>query len=427
MQQLFFWHPAPIKVCPAGRRSGKTELGKRKAVLQLTRKRPWPTKVMIGAPTYDQARTIYWDDVKALIPPHWVSYVNESRMEVRTRWGAMLRVMGLNKPARAEGTPWDWMLIDELADCVPGLLDRHLLPALGTIGRTPSCDLIGVPDEVGPNQAEYERYWEMGLQWPKHPQVCSFHWSSADILEPAKIAHYRATMDPLEFEQEFGGRFVSSGGKALPRFDKVAHVRDDYCTYDSRLPLDWTLDFGVGTHSASLLCQTYRGHVWVMDEIVPQDGSTEVQVTALRERAGERGYSLRRVRRFGDAAGNSRHSNTGKSDYAIIDERAADLKMECMELTAPPAIKDTLNAVRGRLVTADGVVHLHVHSRCKHLIQDMKTAPWPDKLEQFHTLAALRYYCYALFGGDSDGYGTAEAVLPGAAPGRNQVNLTRPG
>lgn len=414
IQQLYFWHPAPIKVNPSGRRSGKTELCKRKAVTKLLLKRPWNVKIMLGAPTYDQAHAIFWEDIKALIPPWWIAGINESRMEIRTKWGAMLRVMGLNVPARAEGIPWDWMGIDELANCPPGLLDVHLLPALGTLGRTPSCDLIGVPDFCGPNQAEYERYWERGLLWPKYPKICSFHWPSSDILEPEKIAEYKSMMDEIQFNQEFGGLFVTSDGKALPNFRVDLHVDDDYCDYDYRLPLDWSLDFGVGTHACALLCQTYKGHVWIMDEIICNDGSTDVQVLALKDRCGQRGYSLRRLRRFGDAAGNFGHSNIGTSDYKIIDQMMSDIDMERMELKVDPAIKDTLNAVRGRLVTADNIIHLHIHSRCKQLIEACKTAPWPSKLEEFHPLACLRYYCYRLFGGNETRYSTGKLALPSA-------------
>jgi hypothetical protein len=79
---------------------------------------------------------------------------------------------------------------------------------------------------------------------------------------------------------------------------------------------------------------------------------------------------------------------------------AGDLRMEHRELRDASAIKDTLNTVRGRLATANGTVHLHFHSSYKHPIEQCKRAPWPSTLEEFHCLAALRYYCYELFDGE---------------------------
>jgi len=140
--------------------------------------------------------------------------------------------------------------------------------------------------------------------------------------------------------------------------------------------------------------------------------------------AGRRGYDTRRLRVFGDAAGHGHHSNIGTTDYEILEEkvrRSGLRKVEWRNLDAAPLVKDSLNSVRARVCMADNVIHLYVHPRRKHLIKDMKTASWPDgsnNLKTHHTLAALRYYCWALFG-DTDGYGTGGLDLPNTG-GRNQ-------
>jgi hypothetical protein len=51
-----------------------------------------------------------------------------------------------------------------------------------------------------------------------------------------------------------------------------------------------------------------------------------------------------------------------------------------------------------------GRVNLFIHPRCKRLIEELKTAPWPDNLREFHALAALRYFIYSL-----SSYGSAAA------------------
>lgn len=399
-QQLFFWHPARFKINPSGRRSGKTELCKRKAVLQLVRRRKWPTRVFLGAPSLGQAKEIFWEDIKALTPKHWIAKIRESSNEIgiTTHWGAQIRILGLDKGKRVEGIPWDWGCVDEIADCAEQCFTLNIGPALSTLGREGSCDLIGVPDEVGRNQEEYEKLWEIGMQWPhKDKDICSFHWGSDEILDPAEIEAVKSRMDPLQYAQEYLGLFVRSGGKALPNYNTILHVRDDYAQYSPFLRLDFSMDFGVGANAAGLLLQASKGQVWVFNEIESVDGSTEVLCNTLLERCQERSYSLARLGVYGDAAGNHRSSPTGDTDYDIVAQKFRGIDIEWNQLTAPPSVKDTLNATRGRLVTADNVVHLHVHSRCTRLIEDMKNAPWPSDLRKYHFLAALRYYCYRRF------------------------------
>src|SRR5690349_58188 len=70
--------PARFKIVPAGRRSGKTEIAKRELVLSLwdcyVKPRPWDDPRFFAAgPTRDQAKRIFWKDVKALTPPAWVA------------------------------------------------------------------------------------------------------------------------------------------------------------------------------------------------------------------------------------------------------------------------------------------------------------------------------------------------------------------
>jgi hypothetical protein len=126
---------------------------------------------------------------------------------------------------------------------------------------------------------------------------------------------------------------------------------------------------------------------------------------------------------FGDAAGSSPHSNVGQSDYEILEKKLKGIRVDWNQMTANPPVKDTLNAVRARVCSAAGAVHLFIHPRCRTLIKDLKTATWPDgsnRLRQFHCLAALRYYLYALFGDVSGGYDTGGPVQPNLG-GRRKV------
>ena len=58
----------------AGRRSGKTEIAKRRLVMALAEKVPdHDPKYFYAGPTRQQAKEVAWDDLKAMTPPEWLA------------------------------------------------------------------------------------------------------------------------------------------------------------------------------------------------------------------------------------------------------------------------------------------------------------------------------------------------------------------
>ncbi|MGA3066093.1 MAG: hypothetical protein ABSF29_04515 [Tepidisphaeraceae bacterium] len=105
-EQLRLWNDETrFKVVPSGRRSGKTELAKRRLVEHLFRRTPHgkPGRYFAAAPTDDQAKRVFWEDLKALIPRKWVQSTSESDLRVTTRSGSQIWVVGLDRPQRIEG------------------------------------------------------------------------------------------------------------------------------------------------------------------------------------------------------------------------------------------------------------------------------------------------------------------------------------
>ena len=89
---------------PAGRRSGKTERFKRFLVKQANKV---PGPYFAAAPTHDQAKKIFWDDLKAfsLCAMH-PRRPSESERIIYLPNGSEIHVIGLDKPQRIEGVPW---------------------------------------------------------------------------------------------------------------------------------------------------------------------------------------------------------------------------------------------------------------------------------------------------------------------------------
>ena len=98
----------------AGRRSGKTEIARRRIVRWLNVTKPWPDPLYFFAlPTRDQAKRVAWPKFKALVPKYWVASISESELSIETIYGSKLYVLGLDKPERAEGVGWDGGVVDE--------------------------------------------------------------------------------------------------------------------------------------------------------------------------------------------------------------------------------------------------------------------------------------------------------------------------
>ena len=100
-------------VVPAGRRSGKTERAKRQ-IVKIAFKAPSGSNYFFGAPTRDQAKRIFWKDLKLLVPK-WAmaKRPSEQHLEIYLKNGNMLAVIGMDVPERIEGAPWAGGVLDE--------------------------------------------------------------------------------------------------------------------------------------------------------------------------------------------------------------------------------------------------------------------------------------------------------------------------
>jgi hypothetical protein len=391
-QQRLWNDPHRFKIVPAGRRSGKTELAKRRLILKLFQQ-TWhgsPGRFFAAAPTRDQAKRIFWQDLCDLLKPEWKAHVSISELKITTGRGSELYVVGLDKPQRIEGVSWDGGIIDEYADCKLGTFDAHIRPALAD--RRGWLWLIGVPDMEGPAQVEYERFYDLASKGDD-AEWAAFHWASADILPPEEIASARRQMDPRLFEQEMLGKFILTGGRAFPDFNPGVHVQP--AVYSSELPISWSLDFNVNPMCSGIL-QHHQGKIVVLEELVLPDSKTDLAATAFLDRAAERGWNLEGLHIYGDATGKCRDSTSGLSDWIIIKNRLAHLSPKMCVPRGNPAIKETINAINAKLKSADETVSLHVDPGCRQLINDFRNALWPSPalLHEEHSLAWLRYFVH---------------------------------
>jgi hypothetical protein len=387
--QIRLWHDQTrFKLVPAGRRSGKTEIAKRRLVEHLFREtlHGQPGRYFAAAPTHDQAKRIFWDDLKELVPKKWTRSVSETQLRIVTTGGAQLWVVGLEVPQRIEGSPWDGCVIDELANCRPKIWDAHVRPALAD--RRGWAWLIGVPDMDSPGQMEYENLVHLA-QSGTEPEWTCFTWPSSDILAAEEIESALRRLDPQIFRQEYLGEFVIARGRAFADFDLARHVA--IAEYDPSLHVCWSLDFNIDPMCSGII-QHDRGRVKVIGELALADTDTDSACDAFLETAEKRGWDLRNVAVYGDASGWARDSTSGKSDWVIVQRRLHNLSARYKVPRSNPAIKDTINAVRALLRSADGMNRLSIDPACVRLIEDLRSTVWPGNIDAQHALAWFRYF-----------------------------------
>lgn len=348
---------------PAGRRSGKTELSKRRLVRALATKKPWQDpRYFAAAPTKEQAKRIFWRDLKELTPSRWIKRIYESELCIRTVMGSELWVVGLDKPERMEGVAWDGGVLDEFANMRPGAWGENIRPSLSD--RRGWCWFIGVPEGLN-HFKDIADYALSGTD----PEWGCYKWKSADILPLDEIDSARRELDPKTFRQEYEASFEGSSGRVYYAFESEKHL-DKEITLDLRRPIIVCCDFNVDP-CQWVLVQSDGVSVQVFDEIQLYNTNTVEMGRELlrRYKSHAPGFLM-----YGDAAGSAR-STTGKSDYALLTELGL---VNQRVKAANPAVKDRVNAVNSMLENSEGEVRLTVHPSCMSLKRDFETVSWKE-------------------------------------------------
>ena len=384
-QEAYRRSRARFNVVPAGRRSGKTELAKRKLLVYGLRGSEWPdARYFAAAPTRDQAKAIYWNDLKAMFPRQLVADKSESDLFLRLVTGTELWVLGMDRPERAEGRPWDGGVLDEFANMKPGAFQENIRPALSD--RKGWCDLIGVPE----GRNHYYDIWKYAISGVD-PDWAGFTWLSADILDESEIASARRQLDPLVFQQEYEASFVNFEGRAYYPFLEALHAQPLH--YDLAATIGFCFDFNVDPGVAAVVQeqampgQYERGPGGALDLAQPIIGTGvigEVHIdrnsntpAVCRKLIELYGKHVGRVICYGDATGGARGSaQVAGSDWELIKKELRPVfgdRLFFRVSSANPPERSRVNAVNSRIKAGDGTIRLMVDpARAPHVVKDLE-------------------------------------------------------
>ena len=365
---------ARFKVVPAGRRSGKSERAKRFLVREALRSvygKYEDPRFFAAAPTYGQARSIYWDDLKKLSPHNMIKSISESHLSIKYINGAEIKVVGMDKPERIEGSPWDGGILDEYANMKARAWGENVRPALSD--RTGWCWLIGVPEGRNHYYDLYKRALEDDTgEWK------TFTWPSSDILPPSEIESARRDLDELTFQQEYEASFVNFQGRAYYPFDERLHTDHVAHLYNPRAPLILMFDFNIAPGVAAIaqeltLSDGREMTVFIGEVHIPRNSNTPAVCRRIIKDWGEhRG----RVVAYGDSTGGSGGSaKVQGSDWSLIKDILGSHFRDRFFLKIKgrnPSPRSRINAVNSRLLSVDGTMHAMIDVRCRNIIRDFE-------------------------------------------------------
>jgi hypothetical protein len=450
---LALWYDvADNYVVPSGRRSTKTLITRRHLVRVLPRQKEYPDpRYAYCAPTRQQAKRLAWDQFKALIPSGWIKRIWETDLRIVTVFGSELWVIGLDKPQRIEGDPWDIVVVDETADLSKeDTVGIHIAPSMAD--RNGAIVQIGVPDYKGKNSGKYKEAWDKCIKWddaddeekgvpPKERgreareavkraiktgvriPYLGISWDSEKVLTPTKIAYFMATMSKEEYDQEFRARWKNAPGLACPEFSVDKHVKPT--NYLSSVPLFVACDFNYPFHNwflGQVINRPETGALPIFrafDQVFLRDSPVSKMILELQRKLvalnpdlfkleweEKDGAPAQRLRHptapgvivfYGDYAGEARTSDSPYSVWQQIRWAFPDARFY---YNPPENVAESLERLNGAILNAMGVARIEIDDRCKELIDDMKEVTRAQLLDskekrkvvrRTHAIDALRY------------------------------------
>ncbi|AEP08900.1 phage terminase large subunit family protein [Micavibrio aeruginosavorus] len=382
---IFVWgwqQCARFRDAVCGRRFGKTYLGKAEMRRAARLAMKWGVsiedEIWYAAPTFKQAKRVFWRRLKQAIPREWrAGKPNETECSITLRTGHVIRIVGLDNYDNLRGSGLFFVLVDEWADCAYEAWEEVLRPMLSTCRYTVDgveyrgghALRIGTPK--GFNHC-YDTYLDGQGQLQDHKSWLYTSLQGGNVPED-EIDSARRTMDPRTFRQEYEASFENYQGVIYYCFDR----RLNHCT-DTVQPgedLHIGMDFNVGKMA---------GIVNVMRDGLPRAAAelidlfdTPAMIAKIKER-----YPGHKIIVYPDASGDNRKSsNASETDIALLKQAGFIVRVNSRN----PSVKDRINSMNAMFCNTCGDRRYLVNTAaCPKFTQSLERQIWgengePDK------------------------------------------------
>lgn len=194
--QEVYWNCEDLLIANySGRRTGKSELGKRR-LIEAASKEPF-TEYFYLFPTQKLATALF----DLFLPPGFIGesqiLINKSQSFVKVN-NSRIHIVGCDKLNKYAGMVLDGVVIDESSDILQDVIERTILPML--VHRNGFLHMIGVLNIYQRGYKEYKKFI-------RNPDVTKFAWKTREIC-PRVVEEARKWLSDEDFKEQFECQFV---------------------------------------------------------------------------------------------------------------------------------------------------------------------------------------------------------------------------
>ncbi len=295
-------------------------------------------EIWYAAPTFKQAKRVFWRRLKQAIPVEWrAGKPNETECSITLKTGHVIRIVGLDNYDSLRGSGLFFIVVDEWADCTYEAWEEVIRPMLSTCKYIVAGVLrvgghairIGTPK--GFNHC-YDTYLDGQGKEPDHKSWLYTTLQGGNVpIEEIEAAKRR--MDPQTFRQEYEAGFESFQGVIYYCFDRRKNHTDATLKADEELHIG--MDFNV-SKMAAIIHVIRDGTPYAVAELV-NIYDTPAMIEKIKAR-----YSDHKITVYPDASGDNRKSsNASETDLSLLKKAGFKVVVDA----ANPSVKDRISVI----------------------------------------------------------------------------------
>ena len=336
--------------------------------------------IIYVATTYQQARDIAWNTLKAIADPIALS-INESRLEIKVKnilgTSSMITLRGWENIDTLRGQKLDFAVLDEVASM------RNFWENWMEVIRPTLTDNKGEVMFISTPKG-FNHFYDLYNLEGVDKDYKSFHFTSYDNTTikdlDTELAKAKSEMTDDRFCQEYLADFRKTEGLVYKEFTRELTLFDDSVKIYDPVETIAGIDFGFTAPTAiPTIIRDYRGHFWQTDEFY-KSGNTDSQTAEWVA-----------AQKFNKVYPDPEAPNSIK-----------ELRLRGINVREVIKGKDSIQAGIRKVRELLKAGKYHVHKRCLNTIQEFETYSYPDKLDQKnpselpikdndHMMDAIRY------------------------------------
>ena len=400
-----------FKVICAGRRSGKSVLAR----LTLLK---WALEHIgtyyLVSPTYRQAKSIHWTEMRKEVPRAWIQKTNETELSISLKNGSVIQLHGAENPDTLRGVKLRGLVIDEIASI------RNWDWLWSEVLRPTLTDFVAPAIFISTPKG-YNHFYDLFQQGQNAVgEYKAWRFTSYDnpYIPKEEIDAQKKELTEDQFAQEFLADFRKYTGLVYKEFNREVHVVEPF-----DIPETWSIYRGIDFGSTNPTACLWIGvdgddNCFVISEHYATGETIEYHAGIINANQ----FSKRTTATYGDPSGAQWISEFAQRGiYITPANKEVGTQFNSWVRFGIEKVAERLKCVPGKIVSqlhspsqnqdssirVEGMSSLFVFNTCTNLIREFETYRWkeksvtqaqdlnePDVPEKAndHAIDALRYF-----------------------------------